>query len=121
MKLMFQKLNSTHAVASVAAIAALMAAGSSAQASDKRNGLAVARSYACMGCHMVDHKLVGPSFRQIAAKYKGDAQAPAKLAIKVRDGSSGVWGVIPMPSHPDMSSADIKTVVGWVLAGAPSK
>jgi cytochrome c len=81
----------------------------------------IARSNACMGCHAVDRKLVGPSFQQIAAKYKGDAQAPARLNAKVRDGGSGVWGVIPMPSHPSMSGADIQTVVGWILAGAPSK
>jgi len=82
---------------------------------------AIVRANACMGCHAVDRKLVGPSFQQIAAKYKGDAQAPARLSAKVRDGGSGVWGVIPMPSHPSMSSADIQTVVNWILAGAPSK
>jgi len=83
-------------------------------------GLAIARSNACMGCHAVDRKLVGPSFRQIAARYKGDPNAQAKLQAKVRDGGSGVWGAIPMPSHPGMSAADIRTVVEWVLAGAPS-
>jgi cytochrome c len=81
----------------------------------------IARANACMGCHAVDRKLVGPSFQQIAAKYKGDAQAPARLDAKVRDGGSGVWGVIPMPSHPSLSGADIRIVVSWILAGAPSK
>jgi cytochrome c len=85
------------------------------------DGLSVARANACMGCHAVDRKLVGPSFLQIAARYKGDAGAQAKLEKKVRDGGSGVWGAIPMPSHPAMSAGDIHTVVGWVLAGAPSK
>jgi cytochrome c len=85
------------------------------------DAMAIARANACMGCHAVDRKLVGPSFRQIAAKYQGDAQAPARLDAKVRNGGSGVWGVIPMPSHPSMSSADIGTVVGWILAGGPSK
>ena len=79
----------------------------------------VANANACMGCHAVDRKLVGPSFQQIAAKYKGDAQAPAKLARKVKDGGSGVWGMIPMPAHQSMSDADIRAVVDWVLAGAP--
>lgn len=83
-------------------------------------GLSIARSNACMGCHAVDRKLVGPSFQQIAARYKGDPGAQTKLQGKVRDGGSGVWGAIPMPSHPGMSDADIKTVVQWVLAGAPS-
>jgi cytochrome c len=90
-------------------------------AADGPNGLAIAKNNACMGCHAVDRKLVGPSFQQIAGKYKGDVQAPAKLAVKVRGGGSGVWGAIPMPSHPGMSDADIRTVVAWVLAGAPSK
>ena len=81
----------------------------------------IARKNACMGCHTVDRKLVGPSFQQIAGKYKGDAQAQARLETKVKDGGSGVWGVLPMPSHRSMNGADIKTVVGWILAGSPSK
>jgi cytochrome c len=94
---------------------------STAQADEAPRGQTIARANACMGCHAVDRKLVGPAFQQIAAKYKGDAQAPVKLALKVKDGGSGVWGVIPMPAHPAMSDADIRTVVDWVLAGAPSK
>ena len=85
------------------------------------DAMSIARKNACMGCHAVDRKLVGPSFQQIAAKYKGDAQAPARLETKVRNGGSGVWGVLPMPSHPSMDGADIRKVVGWILAGAPSK
>lgn len=85
------------------------------------DGLAIARANACMGCHAVDHKLVGPSFQQIAERYKGDAAAQGKLEKKVRDGGAGVWGAIPMPSHPAMSAGDIHTVVAWVLAGSPSK
>jgi cytochrome c len=92
-----------------------------ARAADASRGRLVANANACMGCHAVDRKLVGPSFQQIAAKYKGDAQAPAKLSLKVKDGGSGVWGMIPMPAHQSMSDADIRTVVDWVLAGAPSK
>jgi len=85
------------------------------------DAMSIARKNACMGCHAVDRKLVGPSFQQIAGKYKGDAQAPARLETKVRNGGSGVWGVLPMPSHPSMDGADIRKVVGWILAGAPSK
>ena len=91
-----------------------------ARAADTPPGQRIANANACMGCHAVDRKLVGPSFQQIAAKYKGDAQAPAKLSRKVKDGGSGVWGMIPMPAHQSMSDADIRTVVDWVLAGAPS-
>jgi cytochrome c len=92
-----------------------------AWADDAPRGEVIARANACMGCHAVNRKVVGPSFQQIAAKYKGDAQAPAKLVSKVKDGGSGVWGVLPMPPHPAMSDADIRTVVDWVLAGAPSR
>jgi cytochrome c len=71
-----------------------------------------------LGCHTVDRKLVGPAFRDIAAKYRGEPGAQGRLETKVKDGGSGVWGVIPMPSHPRMSEGDIRTVVAWVLAGA---
>ncbi|AOJ67340.1 c-type cytochrome [Burkholderia savannae] len=106
--------------------AAVVAAFGCAMASlpahaDVGDGLKVARSNACMGCHAVDRKLVGPSFQQIAERYKNDKQAEPKLAKKVKDGGSGVWGAIPMPAHPRMSDADVRSVVQWVLAGAPSK
>lgn len=83
-------------------------------------GFEIAKQNACLGCHTVDRKLVGPAFRDIASKYKGDGVAQGRLEKKVRDGGAGVWGVIPMPSHPRMSDADIHTVVAWVLAGAPT-
>ncbi|MDE1181483.1 c-type cytochrome [Paraburkholderia sp.] len=92
-----------------------------AHADDTPRGLSIARANACMGCHAVDRKLVGPAFKDIAARYKGNAQAQTLLARKVKDGGAGVWGAIPMPSHPSMSDADIRVVVDWVLAGAPSK
>jgi cytochrome c len=105
--------------------AALMIASFAVFAADQpvsaANAMVIARGNACMGCHAIDRKLVGPSFQQVAEKYKGDAQASAKLAAKVKNGGAGVWGSIPMPSHPRMSDADVKTVVTWVLAGAPSK
>jgi len=96
------------------AAAPLCAAGAPA-------GMLVAHANACLGCHTVDRKLVGPSFQQIAARYKGKPGAQAYLEHKVRTGGSGVWGVIPMPSHPGMKPADIKAVVAWALMGAPSK
>jgi cytochrome c len=105
----------------IVALAGLAELVTAAWADDAPRGQMIARANACMGCHAVDRKVVGPSFQQIAAKYKGDAQAPAKLVNKVKDGGSGVWGVLPMPPHPTMSDADIRTVVDWVLAGAPSR
>lgn len=106
-------------VAAVGVVAAVGIFARVAGAAEVPTGLVVARGNACLGCHAVDRKLVGPSFHQIAAKYKGDPQAVAKLEKKVRDGGSGVWGVIPMPSHPRMTDGEIQTVVKWVLAGAP--
>ena len=109
----------------VFAAAALFGAAASVFAADQpvspANAMAIARGNACMGCHAIDRKLVGPSFQQIAEKYKGQADANARLEKKVKSGGSGVWGPIPMPSHPRMNDADIKTVVAWVLAGAPQK
>ncbi|QPS43658.1 c-type cytochrome [Burkholderia humptydooensis] len=107
------------AIASIVVLGGAMAAAPAH--ADVGDGLKVARSNACMGCHAVDRKLVGPSFQQIAERYKSDQQAVPKLAKKVKDGGSGVWGAIPMPAHPRMSDADVRSVVQWVLAGAPSK
>lgn len=71
--------------------------------------------YSCSACHTVDKKLVGPSYKEIAAKYAGDSTAPAKLAQKVKAGGSGVWGAIPMPPN-NVPDADLKTLVDWILA-----
>ncbi|SAK73748.1 c-type cytochrome [Caballeronia ptereochthonis] len=105
----------------VAASFGVFAAEQPVSSASSADAMAVARSNACMGCHAIDRKLVGPSFQQVAEKYKGDAQAGAKLEKKVKNGGAGVWGPIPMPSHPKMTDADIRTVVAWVLAGAPQK
>lgn len=77
----------------------------------------LARKSTCVACHVANRKLVGPSYADIAKKYAGDSSAVAKLMDKVKKGGSGVWGVIPMPPHPDMSDADIKMLVEWSLQG----
>ena len=74
-----------------------------------------AERYACVACHGTDKRIVGPSFREIAERYKGDAAAPAKLAAKVRDGGAGAWGAVPMPPHPQIPSGDLDAVIAWVL------
>ncbi len=76
---------------------------------------ALAKSKNCMACHAVDKKLVGPSYKDIAKKYAGDAAAADKLAAKIKQGGSGVWGAIPMPANPQVSDADAKKLVSWVL------
>lgn len=70
----------------------------------------------CLGCHTVDKKLVGPAWKDVAAKYKGDAGAEAKLLKKVREGGKGVWGDIVQPPNTTTSDADLKTLVKFVLA-----
>lgn len=71
----------------------------------------------CLACHTKDKKVVGPAYKDVAAKYKGQADAPAKLAEKVRKGGSGVWGPVPMPpTGPDkISDADLKAAIEWAL------
>ena len=71
----------------------------------------------CLACHAVDRQLIGPAFKDVAARYKGQADAPAKLAQKVRQGGSGNWGSVPMPPHPNLREDDLATLVRWVLGG----
>jgi cytochrome c len=70
----------------------------------------------CTACHSIDKKVVGPAYVEVAAKYKGDAAAAAKLLEKVKKGGSGVWGPVPMPPNPTVSDADLKTMITYVLA-----
>ena len=77
---------------------------------------ALAQKNACMSCHGVDKKIVGPSFKDVAKKYAGDKTAEAKLIAKVKTGGKGVWGEIPMPPNPQVSDADTKKIVAWVLS-----
>jgi cytochrome c len=78
--------------------------------------LALATSKNCMACHAVDRKLVGPSYKDVAAKYKDNAGAADMLAAKIIKGGSGVWGQIPMPANPQVSEADAKKLAAWVLS-----
>jgi cytochrome c len=70
----------------------------------------------CAACHAEDKKILGPAYKDVAAKYHGDAKAAAMLEEKVKKGGSGVWGQIPMPPNSQVSDADIKTMVGLILA-----
>lgn len=93
-------------------VALMFALPLSAQASE-----AQAQKGGCMACHAKDKKLVGPSFSDIAKKYKGQGDAAGKLATKVRKGGSGVWGPVPMvPSGLDkIGDADLQDVIAWIL------
>jgi cytochrome c len=72
-----------------------------------------------MSCHSVDQKLVGPAFRDVAARYRGQPDAEAKLIEKVRRGGSGTWGSVPMPAAPGLAEADAQALVRWILGSAP--
>jgi len=97
-----------------AAAAALLATG--AGAADSQAGEALAKSSGCLACHSADKKLIGPAYKDVAAKYRGNKGAEADLVKKVKNGSKGVWGDIPMPSNAHVKDEDIKTIVQWILS-----
>jgi cytochrome c len=97
-----------------AAAAALLAAG--AHAADPGAAEALAKSSGCLACHTTDKKLIGPSYKDVAAKYRGNKAAEADLIKKVKAGSKGVWGDIPMTPNAHVKDEDIKTVVQWILS-----
>ena len=69
----------------------------------------------CMACHAIDKKLVGPAYKDVAAKYAGQKDAVDKLAQKVMKGGAGVWGAVPMPANPQVSDAEAKQLVQWIM------
>lgn len=83
-----------------------------AQAND---GQAIAARYSCLACHQAERKVLGPAFKAVAAKYRHDPTAPARLADKVRRGSKGVWGPAPMPAQ-QVPEADLKHILQWILS-----
>jgi cytochrome c len=94
-------------------VAALAAAAASTTAHASAD---LAKAKACMACHTVASKLVGPSYKDVAAKYAKDAGAEARLVQKIQKGSSGTWGPIPMPANPQVSDAEAQTLAKWILA-----
>lgn len=78
--------------------------------------LALATQSGCMACHQIDMKVVGPGYREVAAKYKGDPAALEMLVSKVKDGGVGTWGQIPMPPNAAVSEENIRAIVAWVLS-----
>jgi len=94
---------------------AMMAAVPASAVLDNAAAEALMKKDNCAVCHAVDKKLVGPAYVDVAAKYRGDKDALAKLSKKVKEGGSGVWGPIPMPPNSTTSDADIKALVTWIL------
>ena len=96
------------AILLVLALAALSTVASASQQLAQKNQ--------CMSCHQVERKVVGPAFKEVAKKYKGNADAEAHLIAVVKKGGKGVWGNIPKPPHPQVKDEDAKAIIAWVLS-----
>ena len=93
----------------IASLAAVIAAPAFANAD-------LAQKKSCLACHAADKKLVGPSYKDVAAKYAGQKDAVAKLAEKIQKGGVGVWGQVPMPANPQVNADEAKQLATWVLS-----
>ncbi len=96
--------------------AAAVVAGSLGATAPAFADQALATAKNCMACHAIDKKVVGPSYKEVAKKYAGDAKAAAMLTTKVIKGGAGVWGPVPMPANVQVNEADSKKLVAWILA-----
>ncbi|MEP7329124.1 MAG: c-type cytochrome [Betaproteobacteria bacterium] len=94
---------------------ALLASGTAHAVLDNTQAEALMKKYACSACHSIDKKVVGPAYVDVAAKFKSDKNAVEMLSKKVKEGSVGVWGQIPMPPNSAVPAADIKELVTWIL------
>lgn len=96
-------------IALIAALAAVVATPAFANAD-------LAQKKSCLACHAADKKLVGPSYKDVAAKYAGQKDAAAKLADKIQKGGVGAWGQVPMPANPQVNAEEAKQLATWVLS-----
>jgi cytochrome c len=94
-----------------AAMALCLTAGAQAQ-----DAMKLAQDKACLACHQLDKKLVGPAYKDVAKKYAGNKTAEAMLIKKVREGGSGVWGQVPMPPNTGVNEKEAQILVKWVLS-----
>lgn len=95
---------------------AVLGLSATAFAVDKEAALALAQKNGCLACHALDTKMVGPAWNDVAKKYADDATAAEQLAVKVKKGTKGTWGTVPMPPNATVKKADIETLVGFVLS-----
>jgi len=98
------------------AAAGSMFVAAQANAVDAAAAQALAQKSGCLACHSIDKKVLGPSYKDVAAKYAADGGAAEKLAKKIKSGGAGVWGPIPMPPHPQVSDADSKAMATYVMS-----
>jgi cytochrome c len=96
-------------------VAGVLVAASAVLALPAQADEALAKKYNCLACHQVNAKVVGPAYKDVAKKYKGQAGAEAMLIDKVKKGGSGVWGPVPMPPNAAVPDADVKKLVKWIL------
>ncbi|HXJ08078.1 MAG TPA: c-type cytochrome [Burkholderiales bacterium] len=94
-------------------LAAALATGAALPAAAQEE---LAKKHNCLACHAVDKKVVGPAYKDVAKKYRGDKTAEAKLVEKVKKGGVGVWGQVPMPPNAAVPDADVKALVKWILS-----
>ncbi len=104
-------MNKKFAAAALVSVCGMLTIGAPALASEQ-----LAKDKNCLACHATDKKLVGPAYKDIAAKYKADKNAQATLVKKVREGGVGVWGQIPMPANPQVNEQEAQALVKWVLS-----
>jgi len=97
-------------------LATLAALGLTLAAGPALANLDLATKSGCTACHAVDKKVVGPGYKEVAAKYKGNAKAEAMLVDKVKKGGVGTWGQVPMPPNAGVKDEDVKTLVKWILS-----
>jgi cytochrome c len=102
----------------VVAITFYGASNAYADESDSK-AFAIAKQNACLGCHNVNKKIVGPSFQSIAQKYKNDSGAQTFLKNKIAKAGAGSWGVVPMPANAKLSDSELSLLASWILRGAP--
>jgi len=94
-------------------LAAALATGAALPAAAQEE---LAKKHNCLACHAVDKKVVGPAYKDVAKKYRGDKTAEAMLVEKVKKGGVGVWGQVPMPPNAAVPDADVKALVKWILS-----
>ena len=110
------KLQVALLAAGLAGVAMTGAAFAQTKGVDSKAAEALAQKSGCIACHQVEKKVIGPAYKEVALKYASDKDAANKLADKVKKGGVGVWGQVPMPPNPQISDADNKVLVAWILS-----
>lgn len=100
----------------IIAVATLVSLSIPTFAVDQAAALELAKKNGCLACHALDKKIVGPAWKEVGKKYAGDAAAAEQLAVKIKKGTKGTWGPVPMPPNATVKPADIKTLVEFVLS-----